>query len=127
MVSQVSDVLSWSGITSLEMNKALEIRVPHNMPHVSRFARVFCDAMARNRCRKSGGRKIVRKGVPFSRYAEGLKVNSEGLRSDDGGIALAWPPFENGNACFSGRSGGVSLNENVSICFGGGSGGCCAA
>lgn len=40
-VSQVSLVLICSGITTREMNRALEINVPQSTPHVSRFFLVF--------------------------------------------------------------------------------------
>lgn len=74
IVSQVSDVLSWSGIRSLEIKSAFEIRVPQRMPHVSRFFLVFDDALRKNSVRSVGGMKTVRRGVPFSRKAVGLKV-----------------------------------------------------
>lgn len=41
-------------------------------------------AMDKNRERRSGGRKIVRRGWPFSRYAAGLKVKVDGCSSDVG-------------------------------------------
>ena len=63
----MSDVLCCSGMTRREMNSALEISVPQRMPQVSRLFCVFVDAMARNLWRSSGGRKTVRRGLPFSR------------------------------------------------------------
>jgi hypothetical protein len=60
-------VLSCSGITTREMKSALDIRVPHSIPHVSRFRRVLGAACLRNSVRRVGGRKTVRRGLPFSR------------------------------------------------------------
>lgn len=67
MVSQVSDVDVCSGTRSLETKSALEISVPQRIPQVSRFRRVLEAAKIRNCVRRSGGRKTVRRGVPFSR------------------------------------------------------------
>lgn len=99
-------------MTSLEINNALLIRVPQRTPHVSRLDRVFGRAILRNVDRRSGGRKIVRSGVPFSRYAEGLKANVDGFRSEDEGVGEAVAEREDESPSrkkvFSGRGGMLS-------------------
>ena len=67
------------------MNKALDFRMPQRMPQVSRLEEVFREAARRKECRSWEGRKTVRRGSPFSRYAEGLKLNSS--RSGCGEVA----------------------------------------
>lgn len=74
VVSQVSDVEVCSGIINLEMNSALETKVPQRIPHVSRLRRVLAAAEAKNWDRRFAGKKTDRRGLPFSKYAEGLKV-----------------------------------------------------
>jgi hypothetical protein len=81
-VSQVSEVDSCSGIRSFDINRAFEISVPQRIPQVSKLRLVLGEAMARKRERRLGGRNTVRSGVPFSRYADGLKVKVDGSRSD---------------------------------------------
>ena len=81
-VSQVSEVDSCSGIRSLDINRAFEINVPQRIPQVSRLRLVLEEAMARKCARRFGGKKTVRSGVPFSRYADGLKVKVDGSKSD---------------------------------------------
>lgn len=56
------------------MKKAFAVSVPARNPHVSRFASVFLWAILKKVVRNVGGRKMVRSGVPFSRYAAGAKV-----------------------------------------------------
>ena len=101
-VSQVSDVDSCSGMSNLDTNKAFEISVPHRIPHVSRLRRVFEFASRRNSWRRLGGRNNVLRGVPFSRYAAGLNVNVDGLRSE--GSAC---DFGATSVSFDGRGGPV--------------------
>ena len=74
VVSHVSDVEICSGIKSLEMKRAFETREPQRIPQVSRLRRVLGAASERKRDRRLAGRKTERSGVPFSKYAEGLKV-----------------------------------------------------
>jgi hypothetical protein len=62
------------------------MRVPQSMPQVSRFARVFGAAILRNCSRRFGGRKTVRNGSPFSRYAEGRNVNAGGSAATGDGV-----------------------------------------
>ncbi len=85
--------------------------MPHNMPHVSRFLLVFDSAYLRNSVRRVGGRKIVRSGLPFSRYAEGRKVKvalgSDMLASI--GSTLSFP----------GRGGGSGSCTWLKVSFGG--------
>jgi hypothetical protein len=71
-------------MTSREMKSALEIRVPHRIPQVSRLAKVLGRAMDRNVSRSAVGRKRVRSGVPFSRYAEGRNVKAEASSEGEG-------------------------------------------
>ena len=56
------------------MKKAFAISVPARKPQVSKLASVFLYASRRNVVLKVGGRKMVRKGVPFSRYAAGANT-----------------------------------------------------
>lgn len=76
VISHVSEVDVCAGMTSRVINRALDFKIPQRMPHVSRLRRVFEVAAFRKRERSCEGRKMVRRGSPFSRYAEGLKVNS---------------------------------------------------
>ena len=101
----------WEGMTSRLIKKAFAINVPAKNPQVSMFAIVFLYASRRNVVRSVGGRKIVRSGAPFSRYAAGAKIctgsgvciraagNSETLPGH-GGSAIT-PPFG-----FGGSAGG---------------------
>lgn len=66
------------------MKSALWVSVPQRIPQVSRLARVFASAMERKRSRSSEGRKTVRRGAPFSRYADGRKVNADSSSSSTG-------------------------------------------
>lgn len=91
------------------MNQALEINVPHRIPHVSRFARVFGEAIFRKVVRRSGGRKMVRKGAPLSRYAEGLNVKFDGCGSDAGGVAV--DERETGSRARDADTGGVAERD----------------
>jgi len=64
----------WRGITSLETKRALERRVPARKAQVSRLRVVLGEARRRKERRRMGGRKRVRRGVPDSRCAVGVKV-----------------------------------------------------
>ncbi len=55
------------GTTSLLTKRALERRVPARKAQVSRFREVLREARERKEWRRVGGRKSVRRGVPFSR------------------------------------------------------------
>ena len=114
------------------MNNALLISVPQRMPHVSRFLAVFGAAMERKRCRRSGGRKSVRRGEPFSRCAEGLKVKVEGCRSADveegevveiEGEGLDERVSKEERGVFAGFGGGGAGRDGAGASFGGGVGG----
>lgn len=83
----MSLVLVCSGMIKRVMKRALDFKIPHSMPHVSRFRRVFEDARERNWWRSWDGRKTGRSGSPFSRKAEGLKVNSSSSPDGVGGRA----------------------------------------
>ena len=72
-------------MTSFDMKKALLMSVPQRMPRNSRFWEVEEEARERNLERRFGGRNMVRRGVPDSRKAEGLKVKSRGFTS---GVAV---------------------------------------
>lgn len=72
------------------MKSALEMSVPHKMPHVSKFRRVFGCAMFRKVVRSSGGRRTVRRGAPDSVKAFGWKVYlAEGGCDPAGGEGVA--------------------------------------
>ena len=58
----------------METKRALERRVPARKAQVSRLRAVLGWARVRKERRRWGGRKRVRSGVPFSRWAEGRKV-----------------------------------------------------
>lgn len=81
IISHVSEEFFCSGMTSRDMKRALEMRDPQRIPQVSKFALVFGEASFKKVERRVGGRKMVRSGVPFSRYAEGLKVKLAGINS----------------------------------------------
>ena len=76
------------------MKKAFEISVPARKPQVSRFSSVLCCAIVRKRWRRSGGKKRVRSGLPFSRYAEGLKVYVDETVGEDEGAGEEGPRSE---------------------------------
>ena len=112
-------------MTSLQINRAFEMRVPHNIPHVSRLARVFGSARERKLVRRDGGRKTVRRKVPFSSDAEYLNVKAEILCDEELGdftvpmVSSVSPSVScviSGDVLFS--------STTVSRAFGGGSGGC---
>lgn len=67
------------------MKRALDFKMPHSMPHVSRFRRVLLEALDRNCERSCAGRKTGRRGSPFSRKAEGWKVKSSSSFEGVGG------------------------------------------
>ena len=98
------------------MKKALEINVPQRIPHVSRFRFVLGPAMRRNVERRFAGRKMVRRGDPFSSCAEALKVYLEGsnagVAARDGGDGGAMTAVC--ASSFAGRGGGASA---YSDCF----------
>ena len=56
------------------MKNAFAISVPPRNPQVSKLASVFLCAIRKKVVRNVGGKKTVRKGVPFSRYAAGAKI-----------------------------------------------------
>lgn len=112
-------------MTSFEMKSALDINVPHRIPHVSRFALVLGRATERKRWRRPGGSQMVRRGVPFSRYAAGLNVYVVGFRSC-GAELIGWAcggVWVRGISSLPGRRGGYWLSAYESDCFGGLSGG----
>lgn len=74
VVSHVSDVDVCSGIINLEMNRAFDTSVPQRIPQVSKLRRVLAAAQAKNWDLRLAGRNTDRRGLPFSRYAEGLNV-----------------------------------------------------
>ena len=85
------------------MKRALEIRVPQRMPHVSRFRAVFVSARLRNVSRRCGGSIIVLSGAPASLKAVGLKVYFDGVDCWLGGgegVAV-WGLGGTGGACSS--------------------------
>ena len=72
------------------MKRALEISVPHRMPHVSRLRSVFGCARLRNDRRSSGGSITVRRDSPASVRAVGLKIVLAGsTRCGGGGEGVA--------------------------------------
>lgn len=117
------------------MNSALFFNIPHRIPQVSRFSRVFADAAARKCLRSGVGRKIVRSGAPFSRKAAGLKVNSSrsvvgvsaraiggtlpGTGGAEGANSAYFPGTGGGKGCCSESNLGVNCPEG----FGGSAGG----
>ena len=76
-------------MTSLVMNKALDFKMPQSMPQVSRLRPVLAEAAFKKSLRSCDGRKMLRKGSPFSKYAEGLKVNSSKSLAGVGGRAVS--------------------------------------
>jgi hypothetical protein len=74
VVSHVSDVAVCSGIRSLEINSAFDTNVPQRIPQVSKLRCVLAATADRNWVRRFAGRKTERRGLPFSKYADGLNV-----------------------------------------------------
>jgi hypothetical protein len=110
------------------MKRALFLRIPQSMPHVSRLRRVFCDALARNWARNCAGRKTGRRGSPFSRKAEGLKVNSSSSLDGVGGRSAAYLAGTGGapEVYLPGTGGGWNCpygSDCEGVCGFGGSGG----
>jgi hypothetical protein len=128
-------VLVCAGMTSRVMKSALFFSIPHNIPHVSRLRRVFADAAVRKCLRSGVGRKMVRSGAPFSKYAAGLKVNSSrsvvgvsaravggilpGKGGAEGALSTYLPGIGGGCGCCSESNLGVSCPGG----FGGSAGG----
>lgn len=91
------------------MKKALEIRLPQRMPQVSRLRLVLGRAISRKCLRRSGEIKMVRRGVPFSRYEDGLKVKVDGCRSDGDGLGSGERDKEVLGAILLGTGGGAGV------------------
>jgi hypothetical protein len=98
------------------MKRALDFRMPQSMPQVSRFKRVFEEAAERNWERSCEGRKTGRRGSPFSRKAEGWKVNSS---SSVDGVDGRWSGILDGKGgalseIFPGTGGGRGSSKRPS-------------
>lgn len=65
------------------MNMALDLRMPHSMPHVSRLRRVLDDATERNCWRSWEGRNTGRRGVAVFEVGGGFE--GEGVEFGGGG------------------------------------------
>lgn len=114
------------------MNRALDFRIPQRIPHVSRLRRVLVEEWERNWWRRVGGRNTVRRALPFSRYAEGLKVNSSssGVSAREGESersmyfpGIGGPEDWGGTANFPGIGGGRGCSNGEGVGGLGGLGG----